>query len=155
MILYDVTKTIYGTYKPFARLVLVVLSTDPDMALKSHARGSFELFGIFSQKISACGTPILPLDCFVILYDVFKAMCDAFTTYSYVDTFTIGLKSFTRLDFAICCPTIFIKISIWLSHLSMLIPYNMLRCIKSGKCTYRYNILKYNNIIQRYSPAHD
>ena len=71
------------------------------MALKSHARGIFELFWYISKQISACGSPILPLDCSVILYDVFKAMCDAYkvyflATYSYVDAFTIGLKSYKK-----------------------------------------------------------
>ena len=43
--------------------------------------GIVSFFGIFSQKISACGSPILPLDRSVILYDVFKAMCDAYMVY--------------------------------------------------------------------------
>ena len=47
-LLYDVFKTIFDTEKQYARLV--VLSTDPDMALKSLARVNFELFRIFSQK---------------------------------------------------------------------------------------------------------
>ena len=64
VILYDVFKTICGTYKPFARLL--VLSTNPDMAIKSHAMVNFKLFWSIFTKISACGSPILPLDCCVI-----------------------------------------------------------------------------------------
>ena len=48
VILYNVFKIICGAYKPFA--TLEVLSKDPDMAVKSHARGNYEFFGIFSQK---------------------------------------------------------------------------------------------------------
>ena len=64
VILYDVIIIICGTKKPFARLV--VLSTNPEMAVKSHARVNFELFWSIFTKISAYDSPILPLDCCVI-----------------------------------------------------------------------------------------
>ena len=51
------------------------------MAIKSHASGNFELFWYIVTKIDACGSPILPLDCGVILYEVFKAICDAYKVY--------------------------------------------------------------------------
>ena len=51
------------------------------MAVKLHARGNFELFCSIFTKISPCGSPILPLDYCVILYDVFKAMCDVIKVY--------------------------------------------------------------------------
>ena len=50
VMLYDVFKTICGTKKPFARLV--VLSTDPDMVVKSLARGNFEHSWFIFTKIS-------------------------------------------------------------------------------------------------------
>ena len=65
--------------KPFARLV--VLSTNPEMAIKSLASGNFELFWYIFTKIDACGSPILPFDCGVILYDVFKAICDVYKVF--------------------------------------------------------------------------
>ena len=58
VILYDGFKTIYSTYKPFARLV--VLYTNPDMAVKSHARENFELFWVYFHKNKCL------LDCCVI-----------------------------------------------------------------------------------------
>ena len=49
VILYDMFQTMCGTKKPVARRL--VLSTDPDMAVKSHARGIFKLFCLLSQKL--------------------------------------------------------------------------------------------------------
>ena len=43
-------KTICGTSKPFARLI--VLSTNPEMAIKSHASGNFELFGTKKELLN-------------------------------------------------------------------------------------------------------
>ena len=63
----------------FARLE--VLSKDPDMAVKSHARGNYELFWSIFTKISACVSPIVPLDCCVIIYEVFKTISDAYKVY--------------------------------------------------------------------------
>ena len=79
VILYQVFEIICGTYKPFARLE--VLSKDPDMAVKSHARWNYELCWYIFTKISACVSPILQLDCCVIKYEVFKTICDAYKVY--------------------------------------------------------------------------
>ena len=54
------------------------------MAIKSHASGNFELLWYIFTKIDACGSPILPLDCGVILYDAFKAICDAYKPIRYI-----------------------------------------------------------------------
>ena len=85
-----------------------MLSTDHDMAVKSHARGNFELFWSIFTKISACGSAILSLDCCVILYAYMVylrlwAMHIRYilATYSYLDALIIGLKSFTSSNLAI------------------------------------------------------
>ena len=73
VILYEVFKTICGTYKPST--IHLVLSTDPEMAIKSLARGNFKHFWYVFTKISTCSSPICPKDCCVILYDVFMTIC--------------------------------------------------------------------------------
>ena len=59
VIFYDVFKTICGTKEPFVKLE--VLSADPDIAVKSLARGNFEHF--HRNKYP----PISPLDHCVVL----------------------------------------------------------------------------------------
>ena len=60
IILYDVFKTICGTYKPYTRLA--VLHTDPEIAIKSLTRGIFVHYWSIFTKISTCGSPICSLD---------------------------------------------------------------------------------------------
>ena len=51
-----------------------MLTTDPEMVVKSLARGNFELIWHIFTEISAFDSLIWPLHRCVLLYDVFKAI---------------------------------------------------------------------------------